>query len=303
MDQCAGCCGTPGMTWSCNSLTGTAYLYGFSGYSSDAAPYDVGDPGEWEGQYRKWSTRTFSGQNTVIDYAETGCAGDCVSQGNGTSEGGRFSGSAVIDETGAYSSYGVQEFVNSPCSPTTWFVNSTTIGNIVSYKPNSSCADYVPIYTIQTLIGRDNISCGCILNFFTEEPGTRSYNGTLSVELSDERSFYKALELQDAEAVAGESCCTELTEAPLTEPETSAPIQMSGTGVEVPISILNPDSGSDYSVTVHLSQANPDPDPPTEWTVDLVIPGDAPDYNYYPPLPSPGDFPICVVDVVFNGEI
>lgn len=286
----------------CESRTAETYLYGFSAYSSDAAPYDAMSPESWEGQYRKWSTRTFSGENTVIDYTEPGCSGDCVSQGNGSSEGGRFSGSAVINSSGVFTSYGLQEYVNSDCSPTTWFTGSTVVENIVSYKPESECSGYNDIYSTQTLLRRDNISCGCILNFITEEPGTRSYNGTMSAVISSERTVYSAME--DAGGVVGDSCVASVEFLSYTSPETTAPIPISGTPVKNTFLIGDVDTplsvGETYTATVVIAKTPKLPGPVVLESVDIefVAEGAVDSMEYFMPASQEYNTQVTQVTVV-----
>lgn len=318
VDQCPGCCGTPGMSWECESITGTGVLYGISGYSADDLPYDPMDPEAWEGQYRKWAERGLSGSLLNNSHQCSDCPGYPASGGSDPATAQHeFSGTYEVGSAGVVT-YGqligtpVDGFtcdLGTPGAP----VNATGVGVGPGFSETTDCGvDLSPlgaggaVLIEKTLITRVATGCGC-------GPSPDSYgnvSGVASEDLTEERYLYDAIFEQDPEAILGESCCTELTEANLTTPESIDPISLTGTAVRVVITISNTNPDTDYSVTVTTSQENPQPEdpedppvPPTITTYDIIIPGDAPVYYFHVPLPSPDDFPICVTEVVFNGAI
>lgn len=312
-DPCGGCCGSLGITWECESLTGTATLSGITGYRADEETVDDLAP-EAPWQYRKWAGRAMAGTWTTQSYAApSDCTGEC-------SGGVRFVYSGTYYWTGpettdsnearyeTYDGCDTYDFVSN-FEPD----KNGAIGRRSTAIPDVFCEDTGTItqlnasYTLTTATG---FIC----------PGTecREYGGTstlridasdVSETLVDEQYFYDAL-LAAGDAVDGESCCTYLEEADVVPPESDDDISLTGTAVRVTITLLNSSPGVDYAVTVTLSQENPQPEdpeappvPPTITEVDLVINGDAPVAYYYPPLPVPEDFEICVIAVELGGEV
>ena len=89
----------PTITTTVTSRTGTSELFGRSGYSSDLAPYDAGNPSAWEGQGRKWRTVTQTGLLTKTVYFGTGvaCQKPVYSESNGTWTGSATESSGTFD--------------------------------------------------------------------------------------------------------------------------------------------------------------------------------------------------------------
>lgn len=297
VDLACGCCGETGLVWGCESLTGTAELCGISAYSADLTPYNPLDPDTWEGQFRKWLNRDLDG---LLKWR----SGDCSSCPDGlTGDGGgdyNFSGtfSVTCDDT----AYGILNGINyteencAVAGPFSFAIDSlyTAAFNVVPLAcPVDGVGGYsTPVKDEHTLLSRTVTACGCYTSDFSIYFETL---GLATEELREEVYLYNALEAA-GDAVAGTSCCTELTESDRTEPESIAPMTMTGTAVKVSITVTGGDPDTDYVVNVTMEQANDFPEPPTIINVALSIPGSTTS-AYYPPLPIPGDYPICVVSV------
>lgn len=311
IDACAGCCGTLGLSWHCESLTGTASLCGISAYSADATPYDAGDPDAWEGQFRKWLNRDLAG---LLQWR----SGECSSCPDGlTGDGGgdyTFSGTfSVTCDATLYGTVDGINYTNAGCVDTTPFTLAigslfTAAFNVVPLAcPADGVGGYsTPIKDEHTLLTRTVTACGCYTSDFLIYFETL---GEATETLREEVYFFEALLAAGGDVTEGTSCCTELSEADRTTPESISPMTMIGTAVKVPISILNGVEGSTYSVTVTLSQANPQPEdpmeppvPPTIWDDTIEVEAGT-TTNYYPRLPIPGDFPICVISVVLGDPV
>lgn len=297
---CGGCCGELGLTWICESLTGTASLCGISAYSADASPYDPFNPDSWEGQYRKWSERTLSGSLDRREGACATCPGDSGASGALYEYSGTYEVTCIAETpasvTRTLSAFGGP---SEPCAAGAPSVYNVTELDLFFFTPVSTCpadldAVLAPVSQAYTLLTRTVSGCGC------HTPNGTSYTETLGTAIEElpvlsEVYFYDALEAEGG-AIEGESCCTELEEADQTSPQSIMPMSMTGTGVKVTITVLGGDPLTDYLVTITLEQANDFPDPPTVWEVALTVKGSTPT-AYYPPLPIPGDYPICVTDV------
>lgn len=295
--ECGGCCGAIGLTWACLSLTGTADLCGISAYSADATPYDAGDPDAWEGQFRKWLNRDLAG---LLKWR----SGNCSSCPDGLTGdgGGDYTFSGTFSVTCDATLFGAVDGINytTPlCAVTTPFtlpIDSlfTAAFNVVPLAcPADGVGGYsTPVKDEHTLLTRTVTACGCYTSDFLIYFETL---GSATEELREEVYFYNAL-LAAGDAVAGTSCCTELTESDRTTPESITPMSMTGTAVKIPFTVTGGDVGTDYSVNVTLEQANDFPDPPDIWTVTISAKGSTPT-DYFPPMPIPGDYPICVTNV------
>lgn len=294
VDVTCGCCPGQG-PWlrvgDCRSLTGTASLCGFSGY--DDGTYDAGNPTAWAGQYRKWKTKTLAGNldaniNTQApghpDYRS--CGGDPTCDGGASAAAyfqAGFSGfinltCAGEDNDALKTSQTTTVFGGDPChafDPTVASTNSVRDVGGFSYTESATL-------TVLTLTG---IGCDSGVSGF-------SYNGTATETLSVEHHFYDALAAALAgggDVVEGDMCCTWLTEADLTTPESTASISLTGTAVIVPITVFGCDPPTAiYSVYVTLSQGSSTFE--VEIGLQCMVPTDV-----YLPIAGPDQDPICFV--------
>lgn len=106
------CCPPPG-TPTCGfqfpiAFCGEVTLCGWSGYSASSAPYDPLNPGDWNGQGKKWNSRDLSGDSFICEYE--GYPGPCEGAYYGTVYGTN-SGSCYFDSScervdkGSFKSY------------------------------------------------------------------------------------------------------------------------------------------------------------------------------------------------------
>lgn len=286
----------PFVTWSCQSLTGTATLCGFSGYSSDAAPYDAGDPEAWEGQYRKWQTRVRAGSITkrdTADYADPGTPDYSYTETGTWSETVTITYDAeaeecVEDSTGCTATETTQ---TDPDPPVTFSV--TCDGLLTYYTSVAILGELLEFYATLT---ESQIRTTDYVDTITTPDGDVAsvwFTGAISQTLSDERYLYDALAEvmeSDSEAVeVGDDCCASLESASLTSPGSTSPITLTGTASRVTITVFG-DVGLDYNVVIELTRG-------ASVTEVLVAATSPVPTTFNVPLPAPGTDPYCVTDV------
>lgn len=213
VETACGCCeGDPPylVVGDCESLTGTATLCGFSGYSADDNPYDPLDPWAWEGQLRKWKSRALSGGFETTYYSGPGCDTLCVS-------------GLKIDYAGA------AEVTCEASTPVPVDVYGTCVFGYIQTE-----------YHYESLLSTDD---GVIEKTLTQktitysgtcyDPGTSITTGGTTDTLEEEQYWYDALAAGDG--VEGDSCCASTEEADETEPESTTSISATLTAVRRPV--------------------------------------------------------------------
>lgn len=302
IDACAGCCDEPLLVvGDCESLTGTATLCGFSAYSADASPYDPLAPDDWEGQYRKWRDRTLAG--SLYHYVGACLPPECTAGDNsGTTFSHDYSGTAQIecdsttqatDDRTQTDASGVNCNTQPPFNQSVLEINQDGGYTIAT----GSCPATGPsFYETHTLLLRTVTGCGCQSDGFA---GKHFTDGTATETLSEERYLYDALseklasEGPSSGVTEGSECCTDLTAADQTTPESLVAIEMTGTAVRIPLMVTNcPTVGQVFTVYVTLSQGG------EEFVVDIGVECDVQGY-FYVPLPAPDEEPICFVSASF----
>lgn len=256
VDTTCGCCpGQPYLiVYDCESLTGTAVICGFSGFSSDSAPYDGGDPWAWEGQLRKWGSVSLSGELSSTSYVNTSCSGDAICYDPGppgfADQQVVWTGSATLDCAGPRSDtpVNVTTTINTDCDTS----NSTPSAYTITQNIPESSGFYSPT---ATLTARTWPGPGCILD---TRPfvGRGSFNiqGSATETLGNEQFLYDALAALLAggseDVVAGDSCCAKTTSATLTLPQDQGSITIAGTGVRRPVFVGGCDVGTFINLIV-----------------------------------------------------
>lgn len=291
--SCSGCCDEPFLVvGDCESLSGTANLCGFSGFSSDAAPYDGGDPWAWEGQLRKWGTVSLSGELSSTSYVNTSCSGDAICYDPGppgfADQQVVWDGSATLDCVGRTdTSVNVTTTINTDCDTS----NSTPSAYTITQNIPESSGFYTPT---ATLTARTWPGPGCIIETrpFAGR-GSFDIQGSATETLGDEQYLYDALlallEGGSEDVIEGDSCCASTDSATLTSPQDQGPITITGEAVRVPLTVFGCDPmGPDFVVYVTLEQDG------TEYVVDVTVQCAVTTY-YNLPQPMPGDEPICFV--------
>jgi len=86
-----------------------------------------------------------------------------------------------------------------------------------------------------TLTTRTLTGCGCATQ--VGAPGAAEATGSATETLGAEDNFYDALARVDPPITPGTSCCAETTSADLTEPESIDPVSMTGTAVELDVTV------------------------------------------------------------------
>lgn len=306
IDDCGCCEGSPPylVVGDCQSLTGTASICGFSGYSADAAPYDPLNPGDWEGQYRKWQQRALSGTITTTSGKCTSCYGGV--NADEFYQTATMSGTATLTCSGSTDGlFELEQYgVGGGCGSGTPFTFSearseldqgpfTTLvspgcGSPLPGQP----VDFAFVEQVQTLTTRVLTGCGCRVDLNGIE---REASGSQNATLSDEHYFYDALaerlanEGESSGITSGQTCCASLETAPLTTPESRTSMSLTGTAVRVQFTIFNcSPMGAEYTVNVTLRQGTEDF--VLSIPVKCLIP-----FFFHVPLPAPGEDPICFV--------
>lgn len=291
-----GCCPGDGpylVVGECQSLTGTATLCGFSGFNSDSAPYDGGDPWAWEGQLRKWQQRRMDGEISTANYWGADCATDpvCsylpVGSPGFTNTHVKWEGAATRTCAGTTLYTVTVDYAESACAPASYSVDV--------YQISTAIPEDAGLYTkATTLTERSWTSPGCVATP-THPAGRGSVfiDGIASETLQAEQFLYDALatlaEGGSEDVVAGGSCCASLSSAALTTPESFGGISLSGTAVRVPLTIFGCSTiGAEMTAYVQLLQGE------DEYIVETVLLCLVPGF-FHVPLPPPGDTPVCFV--------
>jgi hypothetical protein len=285
VDYTCGCCGEGAwlLVGDCQSLTGTATLCGHSGF--DDGTYDPDAPEAWAGQYRKWRDLTRSGSNGF--YSVDSGTSDWVSTRR-VFYGGTISIALCEGEE---------------CESTCTTTGSYLIGDItysagagdpeIAYEDVTNPGFVTDSNPVPGTFGDQTYVVASLTNYTISE-GTPSGGTTpssdVSVFLTEEVYFYDALAdllAGGGDVEEGEECCTTLTEADLTSPNSTAPITMTGTAVRVPITIMGcTPVGVEMSVYITLSQGE------STYEVEIGLKCMVPAMVYIP-LAGPGQDPIC----------
>jgi len=226
----------PNISFVCRSLTGTARLYGYSGY--DDGSYDPGDPAAWVGQGRKWRERQLEGEERHVSTANFDACGnnypDFTFIWTGTAERDasgvvawaqqEFFGWEVFTCTPQPSSFSDVEDYNFPLSATG------------SCNPTDGFPRFVDTLTVRTItFCRD-------ATVYDPAPA-----GTLTMTLLSEGRFYDAL-LDDLllepenrpewdAPVEGVECVAFVSSQSLTTPRSTSPITRTGRGVALNVTV------------------------------------------------------------------
>jgi len=267
LGQCASCCTCPDgfarvpdatVSVTCASLTAVPTLCGFSGY--DDGSYDAGNPELWEGQGKKWKTRTLSGGSKDVGYAGADCSGICV----GVVERA-YSGSVVFDEDCDMTSTGAQtlytgDVTTCPDAPT--FGGS---GSATSIQIFYGCQD--PFTDHSTLTVKTTTACPSCISGST----IQTYDAAETLSNAD---TVAAAIARASSPTSGTACCAETGEidvGELTEPESTTPITLgSSTSVTLTVTITGlPET--EYIVRIRYSNTyDGDPTPDTYDTLPAV---------------------------------
>jgi hypothetical protein len=292
LEDCCDCGGGDLLTWSCQSLTGTAILCGFSAW--DDGSYDAGNPELWEFQYRKWFALNRQGANGFLIERSSGI--DTVRKT-------RYTGSQTISlsttETGEQSCSSnndcvIEEGFEQGAEPITAYEDLTT-----SYL-SSDCGSPAP-YGDQEVIF-DGLSLSVTVG--TPESGTgfnTTYYSDVYFDLTKEVYFYDSLEelLTTGEGVeVGTECCNALSDANTLPPGSTSSHAFTGTAVRAaftPFSaICDPLNPIDVEVTIVIERTVSG----VTTTREIYTTGKCGQLNYYYlPMPLPGTPGWCLVDV------
>jgi hypothetical protein len=254
LEDCLGCCGDALVEWTCRSLTGTGELCGFSGY--DDGTYDPLDPAAWAGNTplpRKWAERALDG--TLDSYT-----GDCSSCPAGVgfvggAERNVFTGTVTVDCDGTFGGTGSVALDQAGPDCVLVFVGDFSkteidagpFGNVVlSCSGAAFGSNYEESFTLLT---RTLTGCGCTTR--GSAPGAAEATGTATETLGAEDTLYAALARVDPPLTPGTSCCAETTSTDLTEPESIDPVAITGTAVELDVTVSG-DPSTDYLVTLYF---------------------------------------------------
>lgn len=290
VENTCGCCGEVFLILGdCQSRTGTATLCGISGYSSDEAPYDAGDPWAWEGQMRKWRARKLDGEWTKFLFFSENCE-NCA---DGEKE--------VYSGTVEVGCDGIEAFGHRDHSFTEaescGFADATG-GDVLQTSPRYA-AGAGACYNIagwlgqteRTLTSLVTTGCGsCVNGAFGTVGNPRASNftdGQVSETLDDEQYWYDAL---GAGAEAGEECCASTSSANAISPESVEAISATLTAVRRPVLVGGCEPLSLVTLTVTFVRIVDDEPDYMErvYAVQCGVPT-----NLQFPQPGPGDPAWC----------
>lgn len=260
LGQCPECCTCPQpealfyprVSVECESRTGTASICGYSGY--DDGSYDSSNPADWEGQRRKWKSRTISGKIVVGTCTTVPCATEYTNTFTGTASrdcsGVMAWANQLTERHDTFNTCAVIDYWNTDIESLRgagWWIYSVPCGTFVNYIAG--------VFSLTEWNGE-----WCATECYEEVPNgpdgaSKNGYGTAAESLSDEQTLYSALEAADPEAEPGTSCCAETTSATLTTPESIDSISMTGTAVRLKITVEGLPETS-YPLRLRFSHTN-----------------------------------------------
>lgn len=244
---CPECCNCPTpqamfyprITVSCASRSGTATLYGFSGY--DTGSYNPSDPWAWEGQMQKWSDREIQG-----DYYAADLGGVCDWNWNYV-----FSGTATLVEAG-FTQYG--KFNSHRQDAPVCVVSQVVVDQDITIHEDD--AALIAYGTCSPDVGHQ---VGPTVESLTRRvfEGCASWDwwGSGHEQLSGPQSLYDALGGAADDPIG--SCCAYTSSATVTEPLSITPIEIVGRASRLTI-LVEGLPATTYSFRLRLSHQNLD---------------------------------------------
>jgi hypothetical protein len=285
------CDGSIPVSVSCQSLSGSGELCGFSAYDDGA--YDPASPSTWAGQYRKWRTETRSG--AVGFYINRYGGGDAgIDTVNKIGYGGSrtFDGSCAPSNSCTSGTY----FEQGAAPVTSWEDASVTLSASDCSYPGS---DYISAY-VKTLT---SIS-GTAKPAAVDVNATTTYYSDFQFTLTEEQSLADSI----VGGVVGTECISSVTYDGMTIPESTNPIGFTATTVvgtfgigtvEVPLV-----PGNQYTATITLTKIPTGGGDPVIETVNIVFEAEAGQDEVEYEVPTEPGYDIQITNVeVTAGDV
>ena len=237
---CGGGAGIPptGIDYSCENVTGSGLLYGFSAY--DDGSYNSGDPAAWPHQFRKWKNLQITGRKTLKAYSSASCDSlYCTYQFKET-----YSGITTLEEVNGVNTVTTftkvtQKTWNGRCSDLD-DPDTITEGNVTSlYHPPGSIVTPSSVRVVR-------YECLPDTNPFNSYESLQ-YDEDFTQTLSNEIDPFSALVAQGGVVSLGNGgCVSSLTSGDMTYPESTDPIGITGTVARSRINVKGGTPGTSW---------------------------------------------------------